>query len=64
MLTDREYKRADWILGKAHTNPEDLSPWEENFVDDMTDRIAKYGKGLSLSEKQWDVLGRIADKAI
>ncbi len=64
MIDQREAKRLDWILAKAQTTTEGLTEWEQSFVDDMTERFEKYDRSLTVSEKQWDVLERIAEKAI
>lgn len=64
MMDQREAKRLDWILAKAQTTTEDLTEWEESFVNDMTERFEKYGLSLTVSERQWDVLERIAEKAV
>ena len=64
MIDEREVKRLDWILAKAQMAlPDSLTEWEQGFVDDMTDRLEKYGSRLSVSERQWDVLERICDKS-
>ena len=63
MMDQLEAKRLDWILAKAQMATEDLTEWEECFVNDMTDRLEKYGRSLTVSDKQWDVLERICDKS-
>ena len=63
-MDQRDAKRLDWILAKAQTTMEDLTEWEESFVNDMTERFEKYGLSLTVSERQWDVLERIAEKAV
>ena len=62
MLTEQEYKRADWILAKCQLC-QTLTEWETDFVDDLTDRLERYGRYMNLSEKQWVVLERLAEKA-
>jgi len=52
--------RLDWILIKAQTM--DLTEWEEGFVGDMTERRERYGDSVTVSEKQEEVLERIAAK--
>lgn len=34
--------------------------WEENFVQDTSDKYAKYGKGMFVSDKQVACLAKIA----
>ena len=53
-------KRLDWVLLKAQDA--NLTPWEESFVRDMTRQRERYGDGISVSERQEDVLKRIAEK--
>jgi len=55
-----ELKRLDWILVKVQDA--DLSSWEENFIDDLTNRREKLGDDLKISEKQEEILERIAVK--
>lgn len=62
-MDQRDAKRLDWILAKAQMASEDLTEWEQSFVDDMTERFEKYGRSLTVSERQWDVLERIRDKS-
>lgn len=63
-MTLEEYRRADWILAKAQMAEDRLTEWERQFVDDMTERVAARGQGLTLSDKQWDILERISRKAV
>ena len=53
-------KRLDWVLLKAQDI--ELTPWEESFVRDMTRQRERYSDGVSVSERQEDVLERIAEK--
>ena len=55
-----DLKRLDWILVKAQDM--DLTTWEEKFIADMTERREKYGDRMTGSEKQEEILERIADK--
>lgn len=52
--------RLDWILMKALDI--DLTPWEEKFIADMTERRERYGDRMVVSDKQEEVLERIAEK--
>ena len=55
-----DLKRLDWILVKALES--DLTIWEAAFIDDMTDQRERYGEGTKISDRQEDVLERIAKK--
>lgn len=41
---------------------EDLTEWEQGFVDDMTERYEKYGAKTFISEKQEEVLNKMREK--
>ncbi len=58
-----DLKRLDWILTKAESGQDNLSAWEQGFVQDMLDRRSKYGERLRLSDRQIEVLEQIAEKA-
>lgn len=62
MLTENEYAKLDRILGKAHAAPESLTQIEQDFVDAMTHRLNRHGRGLAVSDHRWKVLGDILAK--
>ncbi len=63
MIDLDDYKRLDWILTKAQCAMDSLTDWEQDFVNDFTDRLEDRGTNLNVSDKQWDVLERIREKA-
>ena len=56
-----ELKRLDWVLSKAQS-ASDLTAWEQKFVDDLTDRRERLGDRITVSEKQEEILERIASE--
>lgn len=52
--------RLDWILTKVEDS--DLTPWEEDFITDIFSRRQRYGESVRISERQEEVLERIAEK--
>ena len=56
-----DLRRLDWILVKAQET--DLSDFEARFINDFTERRECYGDRIHVSEKQEEVLERIAAKA-
>jgi hypothetical protein len=55
-----DLSRLDWILIKAQTAQ--LTVWEEKFITDLTNRREKLGDKIIISDKQEEVLERIAEK--
>jgi ribosome assembly protein YihI (activator of Der GTPase) len=53
--------RLDWVLSKAQSAC-DLTPWEQKFVDDLTDRRERLKDRITISEKQEEILERIASE--
>jgi hypothetical protein len=45
-----ELKRLDWILIKAREMI--LTPWEETFIKDLTERREKYGDDITITIKR------------
>ena len=39
-----------------------LSQWEEEFLDDLRSRVLLYKENIRLSDRQWEVIRRIAGK--
>jgi len=39
-----------------------ITKWETDFVDDQKERWEKYGADIRVSDKQWNVLNKIAKK--
>ena len=62
-MTDEEYRRADWWLSKAQAAPYALTPWEIDFVDTLTEQLARWGRETRISPAQWQTLEQIASKA-
>lgn len=62
-LSDNEAARLEWVLNKAQT-ANNLTPFEQKFVGDIQQRFETYGGRLSLSEKQWEILERIAEERV
>lgn len=56
-----DLKRLDWILAKAQ-GANTLTAWKQDFIDDLTDRREKYGDRIHISERQEEILERIAEK--
>ncbi len=47
----------------ASVLPESLTSWEQGFVDNMTDSLERHGESMTVSDRQWEILERIRDKA-
>lgn len=59
-MTEDEFKRVDRILAKALDA--DLSDWDSDFVNDMADRLEKYGHDAIITPRQWAQINRIEDQ--
>lgn len=57
-----DLRRIDWILVKA-SEALTLTPWEQDFIDDMIEHRECRGDRFNLSEKQEEILERIGEKS-
>lgn len=62
MITDEQYKRLDWILTKCQSC-DSLTDWETDFVDDLTDRLERWEHHLNVTDRMWEILERLSEKA-
>jgi len=59
-VTEAEWEALDETLAKLADC--DLGEWDQDFVDDMTKRVAKYGTSVTVSGKQWAQLERMKEQ--
>lgn len=43
---------------------DDLTPWEQKFIEDILEKFRLYGDKTRISPKQWEILTRISEKII
>ena len=56
-----DLKRLDWVLCKAQ-DATTLTEWEDKFLNDFIERRERQGDAIKVSEKQEEILERIAEK--
>jgi hypothetical protein len=56
-----DFARLDWVLAKAQASVS-LTAWEDEFINDLTDRRARYGDRIRISDRQEEILERISEK--
>lgn len=49
-------------LKLAQANPDKLTPWDQEFIDSLSDRLGKYGRDTFLTPRQWEQLNRLQEK--
>ena len=59
-MTPEEFKEADRICAKALDR--NLSDYDEKFVNDIADKLGKYGEDTYLTARQWQHLNTIAER--
>ena len=60
--SDVDIKRVNAIVEAAIDNKDKLNDFETGFIEDMVDRLLKYGDGTFVSGPQMGVLERLAEK--
>jgi hypothetical protein len=56
-----DFDRVREILKDAESSTR-LSDWEQNFLDDLRDRVLRYGDATRMSDKQMAVIDRIEQR--
>jgi hypothetical protein len=59
-LDEKVFKEVKNLLELSDTK--DLTDWESKFVNDQKERLEKYGEKILMSDKQLNVLRKIANK--
>ena len=57
-----DFDDVDDIVKEALMNEDDLTDWEAEFVNDIAERLAQWGKRTRINEKQMEIIDRIRDK--
>jgi hypothetical protein len=57
-----DYERVHDILHDAELHATRLTDWEQEFAEDMLERVRRYGDVTHVSEKQMAIIDRIARK--
>lgn len=63
-LTQKEF---DWMISiEAEIDKawDDLTPWEQRFIEDLLEKFKRYGDKTMISPKQWEIIPRISEKII
>jgi hypothetical protein len=55
-------RRIEWLCEKAELIEGSLTEWERQFVDSIQHRLAHMGDAFEPTERQMEVLERIANK--
>jgi hypothetical protein len=62
VLSQAEMRRLNEIIDEADHPRSVLNNWEEEFVDDIRERLAEYGEKTRISGPMWEILNRIEGK--
>lgn len=62
-----DQKECDWmkrIEKEVDKVWDDLTLWEQKFIEDTLERFKRYGDKTMISLKQWEIITRISEKII
>jgi hypothetical protein len=63
-MTEKEFKYMQKIEAEVDKGWDDLSNWEQKFIEDILERYKQYGRGTLISPKQADHIERIWEKIV
>ena len=61
-LSTAQYERAQTIVELAEQQPQSLSQWEQEFMEDLSTKLNRFEDRTFISQSQWNVLEQILDK--
>lgn len=64
LLTDKECAWLERIQKEIDKAWDDLTSWEQGFIETLLERFRQYGDRTQISKKHWDVINRISEKII
>ena len=63
-LTDNELSWLSRIEKGVDSAWNDLTAWEQKFIEDILEKFRHYGVKTQISAKQWEIITRISEKII
>ena len=60
-LTRDEIERVEALL-RMYEIGGDVTIWEDEFLADLEERYAEYGKRTRISPRQWEIIERLEEK--
>ena len=63
-LTDKECAWMERIEKEVDKVWDDLTPWEQKFIESLLERFKHFGDKTMISPKQWEIITRISEKII
>lgn len=63
-MTPKEFDWLNKIEKEIDKCWDDLTPWEQRFMEDLLERFKQYGQRTLISKKQWEILLRISEKIV
>jgi hypothetical protein len=63
-LTDAECAWIERLKTATDTYWDELTDWEQAFMECFIERFRRYGDRTAISPKQWDIITRISEKIV
>jgi len=63
-LTQKEFDWLQRIESEVDKSWDELTGFEQGFIEDVLEKFRRWGTRLILSVKQWEIITRISEKII
>ena len=63
-LTQEEFDWLRRIEPEVDKSWDELTGFEQKFIEDVLERFRRWGTRLILSAKQWEIITRISEKIV
>ena len=63
-MTAKEFAWIQRLEKEVDKVWDDLTEWEQRFMEDLLERFRRWGQRTMISPKQWEIITRISEKII
>jgi len=63
-LTDEEYDRMKRLEAAADKFWTELTPWEQEFLENRLEAFRRFGRRTWFSPRQWEIVDKISEKIL
>lgn len=63
-MTQKEYDWMTRLQAATDVHWDELTRWEQRFIEDILERFRQWGIKTKISAAQWEIITRISDKIV
>lgn len=64
MMDEKEYAWLQRLEKGIDAAWDDLTEWEQRFMENLLERFRRWGRKTKVSPKEWGIIARISEKIV